>query len=488
MFNVQTNISVDLALTAAQDTGDGLDTLVGIENLQTGSGNDGLTGNLRDNVLSGGAGDDILIGADGNDQLFGGDGDDLLQGDLGDDLFDGGLGIDTAILDSLGTITVDLSLTTAQNTGIGVDTFTGIENVVSGAGADSLTGDFLNNMLSSGLGNDSLLGADGNDSLLGGVGDDSLEGGSGDDQIDGGAGTDTAIFVGAINASVDLRLVGAQDTGFGLDTLIGIENLTSGSGSDVLIGNALSNALDGGLGNDTLLGGGGADALVGGGGDDLLIGGGGADVMTGGAGNDSFSIDTVADIINESAGGGTDTAVSAITSLDLASYANVEWALLTGLLALNLTGSAVANVLSGNDGANSITGLGGNDALLGNGGDDILNGGGGADSLDGGMGIDVLTGGGGIDTFVFSSAAEAGIAASRDQITDFLSGVDLIDLSAFMAGGSFIGSVAFSNAAGQVRFNAITGVLQGDVDGNGSADFAILLNGTSALTSGDFVF
>ena len=115
-------------------------------------------------------------------------------------------------------------------------------------------------------------------------------------------------------------------------------------------------------------------------------------------------------------------------------------------------------------------------------------GGGGTDSLDGGLGTDLLTGGAGTDTFVFSSASEAGIGATWDQITDFLSGVDLIDLSAFMAGSSFIGSVAFSNLADQVRFNATTSVLLGDVDGNGASDFAIQLTESQVLGAGDFIF
>lgn len=106
----------------------------------------------------------------------------------------------------------------------------------------------------------------------------------------------------------------------------------------------------------------------------------------------------------------------------------------------------------------------------------------------GGVAADMLTGGTGIGVFVFSSDLDAGIGTSHDQFTDFLAGVDLIDLSAFMAGGSFIGSVAFSTMAGKVRFNAITGVLQGDVDGNGTADFAIQLSASAALGAVDFVF
>ena len=52
--------------------------------------------------------------------------------------------------------------------------------------------------------------------------------------------------------------------GAGTDTLATIENLTGGSGSDVLTGDASANALNGGDGDDRLVGLGGGDTLTGG--------------------------------------------------------------------------------------------------------------------------------------------------------------------------------------------------------------------------------
>ncbi|HSV24486.1 MAG TPA: M10 family metallopeptidase C-terminal domain-containing protein, partial [Xanthobacteraceae bacterium] len=46
------------------------------------------------------------------------------------------------------------------------------------------------------------------------------------------------------------------------DTLATIENVTGGSGNDIITGNAGANVLTGGAGNDTMSGGGGADAYV----------------------------------------------------------------------------------------------------------------------------------------------------------------------------------------------------------------------------------
>ena len=62
------------------------------------------------------------------------------------------------------------------------------------------------------------------------------------------------------------------------DAVVNFENITGGSGNDVLAGDGLGNLLDGGSGNDMLLGLGG---------EDLLVGGAGADTLDGGLGSDT---------------------------------------------------------------------------------------------------------------------------------------------------------------------------------------------------------
>jgi len=275
-------VTVDLAVTAAQDTGGaGVDTLVSIENLVGGAGNDVLGGDGKANVLSGGV---------GNDELHGAGGADLLDGGAGNDLLDGGTGVDTASYAGFGAgIQVNLSLLGAQNTGAaGIDTLLSIENLIGGAGNDVLIGDGGVNVLTGGAGNDLLSGAGGSDTLIGGAGDDLL---------DGGSGADTASYAGlTAGVSVDLTLAGAQNTGgAGFDTLVSIENVTGGNGADVLIGDAGTNVLNGGVGNDSLSGGGGVDYLNGGGGNDVLIGGAARDRLTGGAGADVFRIEQASD-------------------------------------------------------------------------------------------------------------------------------------------------------------------------------------------------
>jgi len=71
------------------------ETFTNFENLEGGSGNDTLIGDMNANVLAGEDGNDILFGGGGADTLTGGSGDDILAGGGGQDTIDGGEGIDT---------------------------------------------------------------------------------------------------------------------------------------------------------------------------------------------------------------------------------------------------------------------------------------------------------------------------------------------------------------------------------------------------------
>ncbi|QLQ20338.1 MAG: hypothetical protein HZT43_19685 [Exiguobacterium profundum] len=188
-----------------------------------------------------------------------------------------------------GGVVVSLAVTTAQNSlASGVDTFqrvtgtnrSSIENLTGSVNDDKLTGDAFANILD---------GSDGNDTLSADAGADTLSGGLGDDEINGGTGLDTALFLGTASAVVNLAVATAQNTGYGLDLLSGIENLTSGDGADRLTGNALVNVLSAYLGDDSLDG-----AAY----NDVLSGGDGADRLTGGAGVDVFVFDTALSATN----------------------------------------------------------------------------------------------------------------------------------------------------------------------------------------------
>ncbi|NJL69391.1 MAG: hypothetical protein HC894_27345 [Microcoleus sp. SM1_3_4] len=132
-------------------------------------------------------------------------------------------------------------------------------------------------------GNDNLNGTAATDTLRGLDGNDNLFGGFfGDDFLDGGNGNDTATYLGFgnnINASLETN----KATFFGgSGTFISIENLIGGNNQDVLIGNEVSNRIDGSFGGDRIFGRAGNDFLIGGAGFDFLEGELGDDNLRGG--------------------------------------------------------------------------------------------------------------------------------------------------------------------------------------------------------------
>lgn len=229
-------------------------------------------------------------------------------------------------------------------------------------------------------------------------------------------------------------------------------------GNDVLTGDADTDILSGGIGLDFLDGGDGADRLFGDAGNDVIIGGDPdsgldlGDTIFGGAGNDM--IDGVDG--NDSIFGGT-----------------------------------------GND---DIDGGNRDDTIFGGTGNDTINGGDGVrDKIFGGKGKDFLTGGAGFDEFGLQSLADSPRGAGRDVITDFVhaSGdvirLNLLDAKTHVAGDqafTFIGSTAFHDKKGELQavIDATNNrtIVQGDVDGDGKADFQIELTGQIALDENDF--
>jgi Ca2+-binding RTX toxin-like protein len=502
-------VTVSLALQGptAQDTEAGMMVIAGFENLSGSGWDDLLTGDGAVNVLAGDSGADTLDGGASNDILYGDGrvtidthgtggsgpivtvadigtqsgalggpvGDDILIGGLGDDLLHGGGGSDTAsYATAAGGVEVHLWNNSATGAA-GNDTFVSIENAIGSAFADILVGadagsrleglggnDLIEGLGSAdviigGTGHDGLRGGGGNDYLQGGDDDDFLAGGLGDDMLDGGAGYDrVSHFSGAVaGVTVDLRIQGvAQNTGQGLDTLIGIEHVSGTAFSDTLIG-------DGGA--NWLRGSGGTDTISGGGGDDYIDVSPGASIIDGGAGIDTWALN-----------GNTNDYASGVTaSLALQGAAqNTGHGMMTATGFENLSGSVHADSLTGDGNANLLAGDRGNDTLVGGAGNDALYGDGqvnfdghgtggsgpivtyadiaaafggasGDDILEGGAGSDILNGGGGIDTATWEHAAArvdvnlgTGLADEYDSLgvkvsTDTLIAVETVIGSAF---------------------------------------------------------
>jgi len=438
-------------------------------------------------------------------------------------------GADSIVYDGARNATVDLraatlkyeeggggrvSYVTGINGGYTIANGVTIENVETDAGNDNVNGNAADNAISTGAGNDTVSGGDG---------DDVIEAGTGYDEITGGEGADVFRFASVADSGtevpvsfdritdfeqgvdlIDLEALGGASfigedvfTGragelrygsFGGDTLIQIDSDGDGDADFnlMLTGSHALTADDfigvaAGPANLNLVGTAGADNLVGGSGDDTLIGLAGNDVLNGGGGSDTadysghrdnFKVDlavTTGQTIGKT--GGVDT------------LASIE----------NLIGGAGANQFYGTAGNNRLDGGAGNDILDGRGGDDVL---------IGGLGKDQVGGRTGADTFLFRSVDEIGLgtignAKTYDRISDFVRGVDKIDLSAIDAisgtaeddAFSFIGSGAFTNTAGELRYMTTSSgtLLAGDINGDGVADFEILLLNKAIPTASDFL-
>ncbi|MFN8187069.1 MAG: calcium-binding protein [Gaiellales bacterium] len=132
-------VGVNVNLTTGQASGEGNDTLSGVENANGSSFADALRGDAGNNTLNGRGGADAIQGAAGDDTINGGDGTDELGGGAGNDR-------------------------------------------VSGAGgADAISGN---------AGDDNLAGGPGADTLNGGGGDDVISGNAQKDFMRGGPGSD----------------------------------------------------------------------------------------------------------------------------------------------------------------------------------------------------------------------------------------------------------------------------------------------------------
>lgn len=170
-----------------------------------------------------------------------------------------------------------------------------------------------------------------------------------------------------------------------------------------------------------------------------------------------------------------------------------------------IEGESGDDTMLGNDGDDELIGGNGNDSLFGGRGNDVLNGGNENDRINGGDGDDrIIAGGGadilygddGADTFIFAAVSDSGLTgSSRDRIFDFDQAEgDIVSLSSIDAndniGGnqvfSYIGSSAFSGAAGQLRYGT-NGMIEGDTNGDGNADFQILLTNAPTLTVDAFI-
>ena len=320
--------------------------------------------------------------------------------------------------------------------------------------------------------------------------------------------TDTATFaITVLDKINDTAITGAAITGTAIDdNLVGtglIDIIRGLAGDDLINAGMGADFIDGGAGNDTLIGGDGNDALIGGDGNDTLIGGLGgntvyggngddtiivdstvpyiydgsdAQYLNGGAGNDTYYIKSVNTFsgynsdyyhhLIEEAGGGIDTIVTEGSVTMGYHFENFENITLQGSQDSNVSGNNLDNTIIGNS-ANNI--------------------------LDGGLGNNTLTGGAGNDTFQL-------INQGIDTITDFVSGIDKLDVSNIyylpfdyianvLATSGFVSGAGVTSGDGsaQVIYNTTTGDLyyEDGLNSDAAVQIATLI-GVPALVSSDF--
>lgn len=192
---------------AGDDTlfgGDGIDTVnyseasagvvfnlaaVNEDQITGGSGTDAMGGDFEN--LTGSPFDDFLFGTSGPNTLKGGTGDDYIQPHEGVDVVKGGGDSDLVdFSDAEKGLVIDLAVTTAQKTGLGSKTLTGVENITAGEFDDLISGSEAANDLRGGPGGDVIAGRGGNDDLFGQAGADELKGGTSNDVCDAGLDSD----------------------------------------------------------------------------------------------------------------------------------------------------------------------------------------------------------------------------------------------------------------------------------------------------------
>ncbi|PAX07110.1 calcium-binding protein [Sphingomonas lenta] len=371
-----------------------------------------LAGNGGTQVIVGNYGANVLRSRGGGDTLYGLRGDDTYYVSAGDRVVEnGGEGVDFVYV----------------GTSYALDAGSSIEWLGSVAPNADLAANLTGNALTQ--------------TIVGSGGADVLDGRGGADTLIGLGGNDTYRVYGPADAVVE-AVNGGVDTvytsgNFYLAGGASIETVSAAdqglSSSMYLLGNELDQRMIGDYGANTLNGGGSR----------------GGDTLVGLRGDDTYRIFGQNDVVVEAAGEGADTIY---TSGNYRLAAGVEVEVLSSwshiaTTGINLTGNELGNVVIGTYGVN------------------VLDGGGGADTLIG------LEGG---DVFRFTAAPVAG---SVTTVRDYGVGVDvvLLDSRAFtqladgvLAPGALAYGAAAADADDRIVYDASTGALSYDADGNGS--------------------
>jgi Ca2+-binding RTX toxin-like protein len=486
-------------ILAGTTSADQIYGLEGNDTLSGGGGNDVLDGGAGADALDGGSGTDtatyansaaavnvslatytgsggdaegdtlssieVVIGSNFNDTLTCLSAGATLQGGAGDDLY----------------VVGNQSVVVTEAAGGGADevqTALTVLSIASYANVEKLT--YTGTLGFTGAGNA------GDNVITGGSGNDNLSGGAGADQFFGNGGTDTVNYADA-TAGVSINLKTGIHTGIAAgDTYNSIEVIQGSSYNDTFVGDASANTFNGMNGIDTIDYSTSSAAInvnlttgTGSGGDaqgdtlsyidkviatdfnDTLSSSSAGTTLQGGAGDDLYVVGNQSVVVTEAAGGGTDEVQTALISLNIASYANVEKLTYTGTVNFVGTGNANDNI------------------IIGGVGNDTFVGGAGADEFHGGAGTDTVTY---IDsyagiTFNFATGSISGIG-NGDTFYDiekfigsnygdiFIENGDIHDFN----GGNGVDMVSYETATSGITFDLSTltktGIAAGDTPEN----------------------
>jgi Ca2+-binding RTX toxin-like protein len=386
-------------------------------------GHDGVFSSLSATKLWDNVEDLTLFGAavngTGNDLsnvITGNDKNNLLDGGTNSDVLVGGKGNDTYIMDHVNDTVVeqDGEGTDLIKSAVDFTASSWVENLtLTGTGNIFGKGNALDNVITGNTGDNQIVGGAGNDTLIGGKGGDVYTiDDVGDKVVElAGQGFDTVVStVGVYTLSANVEVLSLAATAF---------EGTGNALANTIMGNDNSNTLDGGKGADTLYG---------------------------GKGGDVYHVDNVGDAVVEAKDEGkTDAVYSTITIGKL--WDNVEFGVLEGTGAFNITGNDLDNRLWGNVGKNSI---------------------------DGGLGADTMEGGKGADTYTVDNAGDT-IVEGKDG------GVDLVKSSISYTASGWVENLTLT---GSDDVNAFGNELNNLLIGNDGANFLNGMAGKDTMTGG----
>jgi len=481
----QNNTDSNDVFTTQPDLG-GVDIITG-----GGNGSNIIIGGAAGDIITGGTGDDVILGDGGTVTRDGGmqvlkvrtiddatGGIDEIDGFSGNDLILGGAEGDrisakfgnNIILGDAGEINLNNAnsndiFTTSPDVG-GEDTITG-----GGDGSNVIIGGAMGDVITGGIGNDTILGDNGRvvrgaDNVVTRVvtgdeegitgGDDTITSNAGTNVILGGVGSDTIRAPGGDNiilgdnGEVNLNSV-FNDVLTTQPDIGGVDNITGGTGSNIILGGAKGDLITGGYGNDTILGDniilgdngevnlnsasndvfttepdiGGVDIITGGSGSNIILGGARGDTITGGIGRDVILGDNgrvFRDTHNTVER--VETTDSAIGGADTIRAGGNDDIVLGGADRDDIHGNGGEDILLGDNGIVDASldsdpdidrvvvadpAIGADDFILGNTGNDIIMGGTGDDFVSGGLGDDTL----------FGDHGDVAIGETRDAIPIF---------------------------------------------------------------------